>query len=156
MLPITSHLFSSGSYRSMVFPISEPIQPPTETQRDDQLILATEHVTGSHRMNSTNRQTERHVSKISAFKMVMWCHLPSAYRAPWQGQTPTPQRGKFSDATAAHCLVTGSYRSVQSKIMESFSPGAEKKGFLVRLKMDDTILLLHKRKTTSSLSPPTT
>lgn len=32
MLPMTSHLFSSGSYRSIVFPISEPIQPPEETQ----------------------------------------------------------------------------------------------------------------------------
>jgi len=72
--------------------------------------------------------------------VILW-HLPSAYRAPWQGQTPTPQRGKFRDATAAHCLVTGSYLSVQSKIIESFSPGG-KKVFLVRLKTVEVILFL--------------
>lgn len=37
MLPMTSHLFSSGSYRSMVFPISEPIQPPAEEQEKHDL-----------------------------------------------------------------------------------------------------------------------
>lgn len=60
---------------------------------------------------------------LNLVKRVELQHLPSAYKAPWQGQTPTPQRGKFRDATAAHCLVTGSYLSVQSKIIESFSPG---------------------------------
>lgn len=39
MLPMTSHLFSSGSYRSMVFPISEPIQPPEEEQCNYQLVV---------------------------------------------------------------------------------------------------------------------
>lgn len=40
MLPMTSHLFSSGSYRSMVFPISEPIQPPIEAQYNHQVSQA--------------------------------------------------------------------------------------------------------------------
>lgn len=44
MLPMISHLFSSGSYRSIVFPISEPIQPPTErptgTIKNEQCWLA--------------------------------------------------------------------------------------------------------------------
>lgn len=42
MLPMTSHLFSSGSYRSMVFPISEPIQPPVEAQCNHQLMFLSE------------------------------------------------------------------------------------------------------------------
>ena len=73
--------------------------------------------------------------------MVLLWHLPSAYRAPWQGQTPTPQRGKFKDATAAHCLVTGSYLSVQSKIIESFSPG-ETQILSYRLKTVEVISFL--------------
>lgn len=68
-----------------------------------------------------------HLKRIPLCKCLNVRHpLPSAYRAPWHGHTPTPQRGKFRDAAAAHCLVTGSYRSVQSKIMESFSPKMKK------------------------------
>lgn len=76
--------------------------------------------------------------------------LPSAYKAPWQGHTPTPQRGKVRDATEAHCLVTGSYLSVQSKIMESFSPG----GGMNACQPEDCCSLNHHR--ARNASPPTT